>query len=99
MAARGISVTLRALVPDFLIDRALQKSAAAQPVRLGDEVEVTPQEGLVYVVYSVALDAARGRCEQSDVVEYSRKATQAGVAQVEVDAAIARAEADASSGG
>lgn len=78
-----------------LIDQVLEASAAAPPARLGDTMQITPEQALVWGVYLAVLDKRRGLPGSGDAsIERDRRtAARAGIPEHEIHAAIARAEA------
>ncbi len=79
---------------ESLIDQALAATAAAAPATLDKPIEVTPQQALVLSVYE-AVEAKRRGWPGSDdatVERCVRTARRAGVAEHEIEAAIAAGE-------
>jgi hypothetical protein len=81
---------------ESLIDQALAASEATGPPTL---LEVPPPETpaeQVYVIYRAKLDKRRGLRGSGDakIERFVRAATRAGIPEHEIDAAIARAEAE-----
>ena len=89
-------------MPDpSVIDQVLAKLAAAGPVQAPwvspdkrSAHDLTPEESLVWLVYTAVEGVARGWCGESEITRCSRAATRAGIPQREVDAAIARGRAE-----
>ncbi|MGO9791009.1 MAG: hypothetical protein ACLP8S_16405 [Solirubrobacteraceae bacterium] len=76
-----------------LIDQALAASAAAAPIKFGDQVKITPEQALVYTIYCAVEGKLRGYDSDAEIKRYVRTAARAGIPEPEIQAAIAAAEA------
>jgi hypothetical protein len=81
--------------PQLLIDQALDELAAAPPPRLGDRLQITPEQALVWSVYLSVLDKRQGLPGSGDtsIERDMRAASRAGLPEHEILAAVARGEA------
>jgi hypothetical protein len=77
---------------ESLIKQALEANAAARPVHPGNTVSITPAQAMAWCVYLAVEAVHRGWGTSPEVDRYIRAARSAGIAQHEVDAAIAAAE-------
>lgn len=78
-----------------LIDQALAAHEAAGPsTHLGQQIEVTPEQALVYLVYLAVLDKRQGMpgADDAQIERYARTARHAGIAEREIEAAITAGE-------
>lgn len=77
-----------------LIDQALAANKAGEPVQLGQSVEFTPAQGLVYAIYEAVAAKRRGwpGSDDATVERYVRTARRAGIPEHEIEAAIAAGE-------
>ncbi len=79
---------------ETLIEQALGLMTASGRPRPGDQLTFTPEHALVWVLYSVTRDARRGAGSSTEVDRCVRAARNAGIADRDIDAAIAAAERD-----
>ena len=77
---------------ESLIEQALAVNTAARPVQLGNTVSITPAQAMAWCVYLAVEAVHRGWGTSPEVDRYIRAARSVGIAQHEVDAAIAAAE-------
>jgi hypothetical protein len=72
----------------MLIDEALEIVRASGPPRLGGPgIPLSPEQSLVYVIYTAAMDLNAGYGRKGALERYVRTARDAGIPQDEIDAA------------
>lgn len=77
---------------ETLIDQALAAVAAGpRPGKLGEGIEITPMQALVWVIYLAVQDRHEGRGSDAQVERYVRTARSAGIPEAEIQAAITAA--------
>jgi hypothetical protein len=74
-----------------LIDEALAAVAAAEPVGAADQIPLTPEQALVWMIYLKVRDQHQGRASGGEIEHVVRAAMDGGISADEVEAAIAAA--------
>jgi hypothetical protein len=75
----------------MLIDEALAIADRASPVKLGEGLPISPKQGMVFAIYHAAKARREGiGSSDGEVARAVGIARKAGIAQNEIDAALAR---------
>jgi hypothetical protein len=80
------------MAPNKLIDQALATVAAAQSLGPGDQISLTREQALVWAIYLRVLERHRGLASGAEVEHSVRAASQGGIPDREIEAAVAAAD-------
>ena len=87
-AATGIDV----MASKKLIDQALATVAAAQSLGPGDQISLTREQALVWAIYLRVLERHRGLASGAEIDHSVRAASESGIPDQEIEAAMAAAD-------